>query len=150
MSESLFDRLQDDMKSAMKARDKQRLAVLRNLVSKIKGDAIDDPAATSDEGVTRILLTYAKQREEGLVEARKAGRDDLAAGEEYELEVVRGYLPEPLGDEELEALVAQVVADTGASSMKDMGKVMKEIVPRAGGRADGSRLSAAVKKRLAG
>ena len=150
MSESMFDRLQTDMKTAMKARDKDRLAVLRNLISKIKADAIDDPAATADEGVMRCLLTYAKQREEGIEEARRAQREDLVVREQQELDLVRGYLPAPFSDEELEAFVAEVLRDEGATSMKDMGRVMKNIVPRAGGRADGSRLSAAVKRHLAG
>ena len=123
MGDSLFERLQSDMKAAMKARDKDRLGVLRMLISKVKSAAIDDPQATEDEGVTRVLLTYAKQREEGLEEARKAGRDELAEAEEFELSVVRSYLPEPLSDDELESLVQAVIADEGASSMKDMGQI---------------------------
>lgn len=150
MSDSLFERLQSDMKAAMKARDKDRLGVLRMLISKVKSAAIDDPQATEDEGVTRVLLTYAKQREEGLEEARKAGRDELAEAEEFELSVVRSYLPEPLSDDELESLVETVIADEGASSMKDMGRVMKAAIARADGRADGGRVSAVVKKKLAG
>ncbi len=150
MSDSLFERLQSDMKAAMKARDKDRLAVLRMLISRVKSAAIDDPQATGDEGVTRVLLSYAKQREEGLEEARKAGRDELAAAEEFELSVVRSYLPEPLSDDELESLVETVIADEGASSMKDMGRVMKAAIARADGRADGGRVSAVVKKKLAG
>src|SRR6056297_1597755 len=147
MSDSLFERLQSDMKAAMKARDKDRLGVLRMLISKVKSTAIDDPQATEDAGVTRVLMTYAKQREEGLEEARKAGRDELAAAEEFELSVVRSYLPEPLSDEELESLVEAVIADEGASSMKDMGRVMKSAIARADGRADGGRVSATVKKK---
>jgi hypothetical protein len=150
MGDSLFERLQSDMKAAMKARDKDRLGVLRMLISKVKSAAIDDPQATEDEGVTRVLLTYAKQREEGLEEARKAGRDELAEAEEFELSVVRSYLPEPLSDDELESLVETVIADEGASSMKDMGRVMKAAIARADGRADGGRVSAVVKKKLAG
>lgn len=150
MSDGLFDRLQNDMKAAMKAREKDKLGVLRMLISRIKAAAIDDPAASSDEGVQRILMTYAKQREEGYEEAKKAGRDDLATKEQEELAIVRSYLPEPLSDDELAALVDTVVADEGATSMKDMGRVMKACIARAEGRADGGRVSAAVKKKLAG
>ena len=150
MSDGLFDRLQGDMKSAMKAREKEKLGVLRMLISKIKSAAIDDPDASGDAGVQRILMTYAKQREEGVEEAKKAGRDDLAAREGAELEIVRSYLPEPLSDDELESVVDEVIAAEGASSMKDMGKVMKATLARVEGRADGGRVSATVKKKLAG
>ena len=150
MSEGLFERLQGDMKDAMKAREKEKLGVLRMLISRIKAAAIDDAEATQDAGVQRMLMTYVKQREEGLAGAEKAGREDLAAQERAEIEIVRSYLPEPLDDAALDALVADVVQAEGATSMKDMGKVIKACLARAEGRADGGRVSAAVKKKLAG
>lgn len=150
MSDSLQERLKADMVAAMKARDKDRTSVLRMLNSRIKDVAIEKRAEVDDEDVQKLLLTYAKQREEGVAEAKKAGREDLAQREEFELELVREYLPEPLSDDELAALVDEVVTETGAASMKDMGRVMKTAIERAAGRADGNRISAAVKSRLQG
>jgi len=148
MSEGLFEQLQSDMKSAMKAREKEKLGVLRMLISRIKDAAIDDENAKSDASVQRSLMTYAKQRQDGVEEAKKAGRDDLVAQEKSELAIVQSYLPEPLTDDELGALVDEVIAAEGASSMKDMGKVVKATIAKADGRADGGRISATVKQKL--
>jgi uncharacterized protein YqeY len=150
MDESLGDRLKADMIAAMKAKEKERLAVLRMLIARLKDAAIEKRDVLSAEEELRLIATYAKQREEGLAEAEKAGRADLAEKERFELGIVRAYLPEPLGDEELAALVDEVVAELGASSMKDMGAVMKTVLARAAGRVDGSRVSPLVKARLAG
>lgn len=150
MSASIRERLQADMVQAMKAKEKDRLGVVRMLISKLKDAEIETRAPLADDQQMRILLTYAKQREEGLAEARKHGREDVAAKEQFELDLVRTYLPAPLDDAELAALVDAVVQETGATSMKDMGRVMKEATARVAGRADGSRISAAVKSRLAG
>ena len=136
--------------AAMKAREKDRVSVLRMLSSRIKDAAIEKRGELNDAEVQKILLTYAKQREEGVAEAKKAGREDLAQKEEFELELVRQYLPEPLTEDEITALVDEVVEETGASSMKEMGQVMKIALERASGRADGGRISAAVKSRLQG
>jgi uncharacterized protein YqeY len=144
------DRLKKDMVQAMKAKDKERLAVLRMLIARLKDAAIDKRDVLSADEELRLIATYAKQREEGVAEAEKAGREDLAARERFELDLVRQYLPEPLGDEELGTLVDAVIAETGASSMKDMGGVMKIVLARAAGRADGGKVSALVKSRLAG
>lgn len=150
MADSMGDRLKKDMVEAMKAKDKERLAVLRMLIARLKDAAIDKRDVLSAEEELRLIATYAKQREEGLVEAEKAGRTDLADRERFELELVRQYLPEPLGDDALGALVDEVIAETGATSMKDMGGVMKVVLARAAGRADGGKVSALVKSRLAG
>ena len=150
MADSMGDRLKKDMVDAMKAKDKERLAVLRMLIAKLKDAAIDKRDVLSAEEELRLIATYAKQREEGLVEAEKAGRADLAERERFELELVRQYLPEPLSDEALGAIVDEAIAETGASSMKDMGGVMKVVLARAAGRADGGKVSALVKSRLAG
>ena len=146
----LHAKIQEDIKSAMRAHEKERLSVLRMLHSAVKDLIIEKRSEVDDGEVTRILLSYAKKREEALAEANKANRADLADKERFELTVVRSYLPQPLSDAELDALIAQVVAESGASSMKDMGAVMKLAVARAEGRADGSRLSNAVKRRLGG
>lgn len=150
MSDSLGDRLRADMIQAMKARQKERLAVIRMLISRLKDAEISkrDPLSADEE--LRLIATYAKQREEGLAEAEKAGREDLAGKERFELELVRSYLPRPLGDDELGALIDAVIAESGASSMKDMGGVMKTVLARAAGRADGGKVSAMVKARLTG
>lgn len=148
MSGSIRERLQADMITAMKAKEKDRLGVIRMLISKLKDATIEARTELDDEQEMRLLLTYAKQREEGLAEARKHGREDIAVKEQYELDLVRSYLPEQLSDEALAALVDEVVVATGAQSMKDMGRVMKEATAKAAGRADGGRISAAVKSRL--
>lgn len=150
MADSMEDRLKADMIAAMKAKDKERLAVLRMLIAKLKDAAINKRDVLSAEEELRLIATYAKQREEGLVEAEKAGRADLAEKERFELALVRTYLPQPLSDEELGALVDEVIAETGAASMKDMGGVMKQVLARAAGRADGGKVSALVKSKLAG
>jgi uncharacterized protein len=147
---SLQQRLQTDLVTAMKAREKQKVSVLRMLSARIKDAVIEKRSELDDAEVQKLLLTYAKQREDGLVEARKAEREDLAAQEEFELKLVRAYLPEPLSDAELSSLVGEVVASTGAATMKDMGRVMKAAIDRADGRADGNRISAAVKSHLSG
>jgi len=144
------DRLKADMVNAMKAKDKERLAVLRMLIAKLKDAAIDKRDVLSAEEELRLIATYAKQREEGVAEAMKAGREDLVAKERFELDLVRTYLPQQLGDAELGALVDAVIAETGAKSMKDMGAVMKLVIARSAGRADGGKVSALVKSKLAG
>ncbi len=150
MDESLGDRLKADMISAMKAKEKEKLAVLRMLIAKLKDAAINKRDVLSAEEELRLISTYAKQREEGVVEAEKAGREDLAEKERFELELVRSYLPAPLDDTELAALVDEVIAAEGATSMKEMGGVMKIVLARAAGRTDGGKVSALVKARLAG
>ena len=150
MDDSLGDRLKADMISAMKAKEKERLAVLRMLIAKLKDAAINKRDVFSAEEELRLISTYAKQREEGVVEAERAGREDLAEKERFELGVVRSYLPAPLDDAELAALVDEVITAEGATSMKEMGGVMKIVLARAAGRADGGKVSALVKARLAG
>lgn len=145
---SLSEKIRTDMVAAMKAKDQNRVAVLRMLMSAIKDAAIAERGELDDDGVIKILMSYAKKREESRVQMTELGRDDLAANEERELTIVKEYLPEALGDDELADLVRGVIADLGAESMKDMGRVMKECVSRAEGRADGNRISALVKAQL--
>jgi uncharacterized protein YqeY len=146
----LHARIQEDIKSAMRAQQKDRLSVLRMLHSAVKDLIIEKRAEVDDAEVTKVLLSYAKKREEAMAEASKAQRADLVERERFELDVVRSYLPTPLSDADLDALVAKAVSESGATSMKDMGAVMKLAVAKAEGRADGSRISAAVKRRLGG
>jgi len=147
MSE-LAGRIQEDIKTAMRAKEKERLSVLRMLHSAVKDRAIETREDVTDEEVQKILMSYAKKREEAKAEAEKADRPDLAEKEAFELSVVKSYLPEPLDDAQLENLVTTAIAEVGASSMKDMGAVMKLCTDRAGGRADGSRISAVVRQKL--
>lgn len=150
MTIDLAGRLHADMVAAMKAREKDRLSVLRMLVSALQESTLAKRSDLTADEMLRVVMGYAKKREEALAEARKAGREDLAAREEQELAIVRGYLPAQLSDPELVELVDAVVRELGATSMKDMGRVMKVCVDRVAGRADGSRVSPVVKSRLSG
>ena len=144
----LLARIQEDVKVAMKAREKERVGVLRMLHAAMKDAAIAKRAELDEDEALKIVMSYAKKREEAISEARKAGREDMAAKEEAELEIVRGYLPEPLSDGALEAMVLAAIAEIGADSMKQMGQVMKLCTERAAGRADGSRISSLVRAKL--
>ena len=148
MSASLQDQLKSDMIAAMKAKQKERLSVIRMLLAAVKDAAIEKQSELSDEEVQRILASYAKKRQEGVTQMEELGREDLAAKERAELEICRAYLPEQLSDDELAALVTAVIDELGAGSMRDMGAVMKLCKERVDGRADGSRISALVKAKL--
>lgn len=148
---STAERIRNDMVSAMKAREKERVSVLRMLLAALKDATIERRGEELGETeVMRLLMSYAKKREQTLAQMREAGREDLARKEEAELAVVREYLPAPFSDEELDELVRSVVDEVEASSMRDMGRVMKVCQERAGGRAEAARLSAVVKRMLAG
>ncbi|WP_457642999.1 GatB/YqeY domain-containing protein [Persephonella sp.] len=146
----LLKRLQEEMKTAMKSGEKERLSVIRMLISEIKKVQIDRKKELSDDEIIQVLQKYAKQRKESIKQYREAGREDLAQKEEFELKVVQEFLPQPLSEEELKAVVEQAISETGASSMKDMGKVMKVVMEKVKGRADGSVVSAIVKEKLSG
>jgi len=148
--EGLLKKLQDEMKAAMKSGNKDRLSVIRMLISEIKKVQIDRKKELSDEEIIEVLQRYAKQRKESIKQYREAGREDLASKEEFELEVVQEFLPQPLSEGELQQIVEQVIQETGASSIKDMGRVMKAVMERVKGRADGSIVSGIVKKKLSG
>lgn len=147
---SIKDRLSTDIKSAMKAGDKARLATLRNIHAAIKQREIDDRVDLDDAGVIAVLDKRAKQHRESLDHYRNAGRDDLAAQEEAELAVLAEYLPEPLDDAELDRLIDAAIAEAGAGSVRDMGRVMGIVKPRVQGRADMGAVSNRVKMRLSG
>ncbi len=144
----LLKKLQDEMKAAMKSGDKDRLSVIRMLISEIKKVQIDKKRELTDEEIIQVLQRYAKQRKESIKQYREAGREDLAQKEEKELQVVQEFLPQPLSEEEIQKIVEEVIKETGASSMKDMGKVMKTVMEKVKGRADGSTVSSIVKKKL--
>ena len=145
---TLKDQIQEDVKSAMRARDQKRLTALRLITAAIKQVEVDERIEMDDKGVLTVLDKMVKQRRDSLEQYQKAGRDDLAAQEEFELELISVYLPEPLGDDELAALIKQAVADTGASTIRDMGAVMNQLREQVQGRADMKAVSSAVKQQL--
>lgn len=145
---SVKNQLRDDMKQAMRSGDKARLGVVRMALAAIQQREVDERIELDDAGVLGVIEKMIKQRRESVEQYRAGGRQDLADKESAEIETLSAYLPEPLGEAELAALVDAVVAETGATSMKDMGKVMAELRNRAQGRADMAALSAQVKTRL--
>lgn len=141
-------RILDETKIAMKARDKPRVAALRMVNSEIKRLEVDERRELSDDDVLTILTRMLKQRHDSLSQFESAGREDLAATERFEIEVVEGFMPAAMSEADVEALVEKVVAETGASGMQDMGKVMGAVKGAITGRADMALVSAKVKARL--
>ncbi len=139
-----------DTKEAMKNRDKGRVTALRMISAALQNAEIEKGRPLSDEDELAVLRRQVKQREESAEAYRKAGREEQAEVETGEAEIVRAYLPAPLSGEELEALVDQVITETGASSMREMGAVMGRANAMAAGRADGRKLSGIVRGRLQG
>jgi len=140
--------IQDDVKSAMRARDQKRLTALRLITAAIKQIEVDKRIEVDDQIVLSILDKMVKQRRESLQQYESAGRDDLAAQEKFELDLIADYLPEALTDEEVTVLISKAIADTGASSIRDMGAVMNKLRPDVQGRADMKAVSSAVKAQL--
>ena len=140
---SVLEQVQDDVRTAMKARDRERAAALRMIVDVLQQDA---KLGKGDE--VAVLQRERKKRVEAAEAYEEAGRAEQAAAERFEAELVAGYLPQQLSDEELAGLVDAAVAETGASEQKQMGEVMSALMPELGGRADGKRVSAAVRERL--
>lgn len=145
---SLKGKIQEDVKTAMRARDQKRLTALRLITSAIKQIEVDERIEVDDTVVLNVLGKMVKQRNESLDQYLKAGREDLAAQEQYELDLLAPYLPEPLSDEEVAALIKQAVADTGATSIRDMGTVMAKLKDQIQGRADMKAVSGAVRAQL--
>ena len=143
---STLDQVQSDVTTALKAGDRQRAGALRLIVSELQKAHKEASGADADE--VAVLQRERKRRLESAEAYREAGRDDLARTEETEAELISGYLPEQLPDDELRAIVGDTVAETGASSPQDMGRVMAAVMPRVQGRADGKRVSALVKETL--
>jgi uncharacterized protein YqeY len=147
-------RLEDDLKEAMKARDELRLNCLRMLKSKILEKEVSLRAKEgkdyqlSDEEVVQVASSYAKQRRDSIESYRQGGREDLAAKEEKELAVVEGYLPQQLSRDEIVEIVRGAVEESGASSAKDMGSVMKIVMPKVKGQADGKLVNRIVREML--
>jgi uncharacterized protein YqeY len=145
---SLKEQITEDMKSAMKAGDKDRLKVVRLIMAAIKQIEVDTRAELDDTAVLSVLDKMVKQRRDSIEQFRKGAREDLAAIEQAEITVIDDYLPEQLGDSELDAMIDAAIRSTGAESIRDMGKVMGQIKAQAAGRADMGAVGARVKARL--
>ena len=145
---SLNERLNEDMKQAMKQQDKFRLSVIRMLRSAVKNQEIERKKTLDDSEITDILVSELKQRRDSLQEFENAGRSDLAEKVKAEIAVINEYLPQQLTEEELKAIVQQTIQETGASSRADLGKVMAAIMPKIKGRADGKLVNQMVQQFL--
>lgn len=145
---SLKTRIGEDMKAALRARAAERLSAIRLLLAAIKQREIDERTELDDSGVVAVVDKLIKQRRDSISQYVAAGRQDLADRERLELDVLAAYLPQPLAAEEISALVHQAIGETGASTARDMGKVMNWLKPRLAGRADMTAVSAQVKAAL--
>jgi len=145
---SLLTQLKDEMKNAMRAKDKLALGVIRMALSAIKQVEIDDKITLDDNGIIAVLTKMVKQRKDSIVMFKEGGRDELAEKEAAEIVVLEKFLPQPLTADEVEALIKQAIAESGASSMADMGKVMAILKPQMQGKADLGKVSAQVRTLL--
>jgi uncharacterized protein YqeY len=145
---TLKERITEDMKTAMRSGEKDRLAVIRLLQAAIKQREVDERITLDDAQVTAVLEKMIKQRKESVVAFEKGGRADLVNKENGEIAVLQPYLPAQLSDAELDALIAEAIASTGAASIKDMGKVMGVVKAKAAGKADMGAVGARIKAKL--
>lgn len=145
---SLKDKLAEEMKGAMKSQDKLRLSTIRMLLSAVKYKEIALGKALAEEEMIETVTSSVKQRRDSIEQFKIAGRNDLVEKEEAELKILQGFLPEQLSVEEIEAEIDRTVTEAGASGMKDLGKVMKLLMPKVAGRADGKVVSDKVRERL--
>ena len=148
MSTEIIDRLQDDIKVAMKARESEKLEALRFLYSEIKNVGINEGRELTDDDALVVVGRLIKQRQESVEQFKKGGREDLVAREEMGINLYREYLPPQLSVEELKAIVAEAVEETSAAGLKDMGKVMKVLMPRVKGLAEGKVVNEVVREQL--
>ena len=144
----ILKKLQNEMKEALKNKNKEKLSTIRMLISEIKKVQIDTKKELNDDEVLSIIQRYAKQRREAIEQYNKAGRDDLVEKEKKELNIVLEFLPKQLTEKEIEEIVDSTIKELNATSMKDMGKVMKTVMEKVKGRAEGSIISRIVKSRL--
>ena len=150
MSTEIINRLQDDIKVAMKARESEKLEALRFLYSEIKNVGINEGREFTDDDALVVVGRLIKQRQESIEQFKKGGREDLVAREEMGIKLYREYLPPQLSVEELKAIVAEAVAETSAAGLKDIGKVMKVLMPRIKGLAEGKVVNEVVREQLQG
>jgi uncharacterized protein YqeY len=145
---SLKDRITEDMKAAMRAKDSERLGTIRMITAAIKQREVDERIALDDAQVLSVIEKMIKTRRESVAQFQSGGRDDLVAKENKEIELLQGYMPAQLSEAELDALVADCIAQSGAASIKDMGKAMALLKQKAQGRADMGAVSAKLKAKL--
>jgi hypothetical protein len=145
---SIVKQIEENQRVALKARERELLSTLRLLSSELKNRRIELGRDLTDDDAIEVLMRALKQRREAEEQFTKGGRPELAAREAAEAEIIRGYLPEPLADDELAGMIDAAIAETGATSMRDMGAVMGRLMPMVKGRAEGSVVSARVKERL--
>jgi len=146
---SLHDRLTEDLKLAMKSRDQLRMDVIRMIKAAVLNKEVELKRDLDDAEMSRVMTTLVKQRRESVEQFEKAQRAELAEKERREIEIIETYLPKPLTHQELEALVVSIISETGASSMKDMGQIMKTLMARVAGQPlDGKHVSNLVKSKL--
>lgn len=151
MAESVLKhRINDDMKAAMRAKEKERLGIIRLILAAIKQREVDERIELDDTQVLAVLEKMIKQRRDSIEQYEKAGREELAEKERFEVEIIQGYMPAALSEAELDAIIKEVVAAVGASSMQDMGKVMAELKPKIQGRAEMGLVSQKVKAAISG
>jgi len=144
----LIEAIDQDLKKAMKASEKKAVSALRLIKSALKYREIEKGGRLEDQDETSVLSSLLKQRKESIEQYEKAGREDLAASERAEIEVIMRYLPDQIPEAELEGIVRAVISDLGASGPKDVGRVMKEVMPRVRGRADGKVVNVIVSRLL--
>lgn len=142
---SLKERISDDMKAAMRAKDTPRLETIRMLRAAIQRKELDEQTTLDDDGVLAVIEKQIKQSRDAIEQFKAGQREDLADKEQASVDILSEYLPEPLSDAELDELIQQAIAETGAATMKDMGKVMGRLKPRVQGRADMGQVSARIK-----
>jgi uncharacterized protein YqeY len=147
---SLKDRITEDMKTAMRAGEKERLATIRLILSAVKQREVDERITLDDSQVLAAIEKMIKQRKEAITQFEAGGRADLVAKETAEIAILQTYLPAQMSDAEIDALIAEAIASTGAASIKDMGKVMGAVKAKAQGRADMGAVSARIKQKLSG
>ncbi|MCZ6680108.1 MAG: GatB/YqeY domain-containing protein [Candidatus Poribacteria bacterium] len=144
----LKERLNEEMKQAMKAKDKNRLSAIRMVRSEIRNKEINDRVELDDERVAEVIASQIKKRKDALEQLRKSNRADLVDAESEQIELLQQFLPEQLSEAEIEAAAVQAIEELGATSMRDMGKVMGKLVPQFRGRADNSLVSQIVRQKL--
>jgi len=144
----LEERLVEEMKQAMKSNDKLRLSTIRMIRSAVKNKEIEQRSQLTDEGITKVIQGLVRKGEESVEQFRVGGRADLVEKEEKEIEILKSFLPQPISREEILRAIDQSMEETQASSLKDLGKVMKSVIPKLGGKADGKLINQLVKERL--
>jgi uncharacterized protein YqeY len=148
MKMSLEERLVEEMKQAMKSNDKLRLSTIRMIRSGLKNKEIELRKKLEDEEIVRVIQVMVRKGEESVEQFQNGGRTDLVEKEKREIEILKSFLPQPLGQEEILKIIDQSIQETQASSPKDIGKVMKSVMPKIGGKADGKLVNQLVKERL--